>query len=293
MALAGPLSVREWLKEHESSFTPPVCNKLMYGNAPLQRHKIMFVGGPNVRKDYHIEEGEELFFQLKGDICLKIMEQGKPKDVVIKEGEMFLLPARIPHSPNRPMEGSLGLVIERERLPEEMDGLRYYVDDSNEEVLYEKWFHCDDLGSQLGPIIKGYFASEEHKTRVPSKDLPTPPVDLDTTTEVPNPFVFADWLAARAEALDAAPVQLFDGKDFHVTIYGPAGDFVPYAPLPSAEVFVWQLTGTSVVHTPTGEVSLKTDECMVLPQLLALSKRSADCRLFVCVCTKDVPLKAR
>jgi 3-hydroxyanthranilate 3,4-dioxygenase len=84
-----------WIEENKDEFRPPVCNKLMH-NSQLM---IMFVGGPNQREDYHIEEGEELFYQIKGDMCVKIIENGLHKDVVVKEGEMFLLPARIPHSP--------------------------------------------------------------------------------------------------------------------------------------------------------------------------------------------------
>ncbi|KAG7255005.1 hypothetical protein CRUP_006079 [Coryphaenoides rupestris] len=113
---------------------------------------IMFVGGPNTRKDYHIEEGEEIFYQLKGDMCLKVVENGKHKDVHIKEGEMFLLPARIPHSPQREAN-TVGLVVERRRLLTETDCLRYYVEDSTE-LLFEKWFYCENLGTQLVPVIK-------------------------------------------------------------------------------------------------------------------------------------------
>ena len=73
---AGPsliINIPEWIKTNEPSFTPPVCNKLMHGAGQL---KIMFIGGPNVRKDYHIEEGEELFYQVRGDMVLKIVEKG-------------------------------------------------------------------------------------------------------------------------------------------------------------------------------------------------------------------------
>lgn len=96
-------------------------NKLMHGEGQT---KVMVVGGPNVRKDYHIEEGEEFFFMLKGDMCVKVLEQGRHRDIPIREGEMFMLPARVPHSPQR-QANTIGLVLERERLTGELDGLRW------------------------------------------------------------------------------------------------------------------------------------------------------------------------
>ena len=120
-------------------------------------------------------------------MCLKILEGNQFKDVIIKEGEVFLLPGRIPHSPNR-FDQTVGLVIERERMMNETDGLRYsdsilnipfctlfwtlilliciryFVQDGTTTSLFERWFYCDDLGSQLGPIIKEFFASEQYKT---------------------------------------------------------------------------------------------------------------------------------
>jgi 3-hydroxyanthranilate 3,4-dioxygenase len=89
------INATQWLKDNEDKFKPPVCNKLMHNSQLI----IMFVGGPNSREDYHIEEGEELFYQVKGQMCVKIIENGQHKDVVINEGELFLLPARVPHSP--------------------------------------------------------------------------------------------------------------------------------------------------------------------------------------------------
>lgn len=97
----------------------------------------MFVGGPNVREDFHLEQGEELFWQLKGDMLLVIEEAGQQKEVPIREGEMFLLPGKIPHSPRR-SEGSIGMVIERRRVEgNEMDGLRYYCADKKT-ILYQR-----------------------------------------------------------------------------------------------------------------------------------------------------------
>ncbi|CAG2120772.1 unnamed protein product, partial [Medioppia subpectinata] len=91
------INMKTWIEENKDYFLPPICNKLMH-NSQL---KVFFVGGPNQRKDYHIEEGEELFYMIKGDMCLKVIEKGEPKDVIIKEGHVFLLGAKIPHSPQR------------------------------------------------------------------------------------------------------------------------------------------------------------------------------------------------
>merc|ERR1712223_1346666 len=112
-----------------------------------------------------LEEGEELFYMRKGAMTLPILTEGAIRTVHIKEGDVFLLPGRIPHSPNRGAD-TVGLVVERDRLQDETDGLRYFVAESTE-VLFERWFHCDDLGSQLKPIIEEFFASEQCKTGKP------------------------------------------------------------------------------------------------------------------------------
>ncbi|CAF5009544.1 unnamed protein product, partial [Rotaria sp. Silwood1] len=142
------INVDQWIKENETQFLPPVCNKLLHNN----QLTIMFVGGPNIRKDYHLEEGEELFYQIKGDMCLKVLEQNQHRDIIIKEGEIFLLPSHIPHSPNR-FENTVGFVMERKREEHELDCIRYYQGHSTDR-LYERWFHTTDLGTQLRPIIK-------------------------------------------------------------------------------------------------------------------------------------------
>jgi 3-hydroxyanthranilate 3,4-dioxygenase len=103
------------------------------------------VGGPNTRTDYHIESGEEFFYQLKGDMCLKIVDGGKFRDVLIKEGECFLLPARVPHSPQR-VADSMGLVIERKRHNDEFDTMRWYCSQCRH-IVYQQSFHCTDLGN--------------------------------------------------------------------------------------------------------------------------------------------------
>jgi len=159
--MARPVKVKTWLEENRASFLPPVCNKLLH----QKQLKVMFVGGPNVRKDYHIEEGEEVFYQLEGDMVLQVLERGKHRAVTIRQGEIFLLPAGVPHSPQR-FANTMGLVIERRRLKTELDGLRYYMGDTTD-ILFEKWFYCKDLGTQLAPIIQEFFSSEQYKTGKP------------------------------------------------------------------------------------------------------------------------------
>ncbi|KAG0716658.1 3-hydroxyanthranilate 3,4-dioxygenase [Chionoecetes opilio] len=113
-------SIPAWVEENKQFFMPPVCNKMMHGEKQL---KVFFVGGPNQRKDFHLEEGEEFFYMVKGDMNLITLTNGAFKDVTIKEGEVFQLPGKIPHSPQR-FADTVGLVIERERMKSELDCLR-------------------------------------------------------------------------------------------------------------------------------------------------------------------------
>ena len=94
------LNTEKWIKENEKYFLPPVCNKMMHND----QLKVFFVGGPNQRKDFHLEEGEELFYMRKGDMSLPILTQGGFRTVHIRQGDVFLLPGRIPHSPQREKE---------------------------------------------------------------------------------------------------------------------------------------------------------------------------------------------
>lgn len=97
---------------------------------------------------------------------LVTIQKGKRKLIKIKEGYVYLLPSRVPHSPQRPEAGSFGLVVEREREDWEMDGLRWYKNfETCDEVLYERWFPCHDLGQDLVPVVKEYKNSDEFRTR--------------------------------------------------------------------------------------------------------------------------------
>jgi 3-hydroxyanthranilate 3,4-dioxygenase len=122
---------------------------------------VMLVGGPNARTDYHVENYEEIFYQIEGDITLKIVDErcDPPvfRDIPIREGELFVLPAGVPHSPQRPAH-TVGLVVERKRSPEDIDILRWYCR-SCLSVLHEGKFHCEDIGKDLIPVIREYFGN--------------------------------------------------------------------------------------------------------------------------------------
>lgn len=150
---------KQWIDEHRHLLKPPVGNQQVFEDAEFI---IMVVGGPNTRKDYHWEEGEEFFYQLEGDINLKLIVDGKPLDMPIKEGEIFLLPAKVPHSPQRPAN-TVGLVVERKRREGELDGFQWYCENCGE-LLYDEYFPLTNIVSQLPPIMERFYASEENRT---------------------------------------------------------------------------------------------------------------------------------
>ncbi len=159
MAMPSVYNLKAWIDENRDQLKPPVGNKMVYRD---REFLVMIVGGPNRRKDFHIEDGEEFFYQIEGDIVVRIMEDGLPKDIPVREGEIFLLPPHVPHSPQRP-ENTVGMVIERTRKEGELDHLRWYCE-SCREVLHDTAFQLEDLGTQLKPIIENFYADESLRT---------------------------------------------------------------------------------------------------------------------------------
>ncbi|MCI5055191.1 MAG: 3-hydroxyanthranilate 3,4-dioxygenase [Flavobacteriales bacterium] len=159
MSIRRPFNFKKWIDEHRHLLKPPVGNKQVYEDAEFI---VMVVGGPNARKDYHFNEGEEFFYQLEGDIVVKIQENGKAVEVPIKEGEIFLLPAKVPHSPIR-SANSVGLVIERKRDKPENDGLLWFCDNCNHK-LYEEYFYLNSIENDFLPVFKKFYGSEELRT---------------------------------------------------------------------------------------------------------------------------------
>ncbi|GIW80214.1 MAG: 3-hydroxyanthranilate 3,4-dioxygenase [Gemmatales bacterium] len=157
MAFA-PINLKKWIDENRHHLKPPVGNKMIWNSG----YMVMVVGGPNQRSDFHVNPTEELFYQVEGDIILKIMEEGKVKDIPIREGDLFLLPANIPHSPQRPAN-TVGLVIEQKRPQGQNDHMRWYCPQCGE-LLHDAEFYLVNLGEQLKPIIEQMKADPAKRT---------------------------------------------------------------------------------------------------------------------------------
>tara|TARA_B100000902_G_scaffold40126_1_gene47709 strand:+ start:39096 stop:39629 length:534 start_codon:yes stop_codon:yes gene_type:complete len=160
MKIKQPFNLQQWIDDNRHLLKPPVGNKNLYIESG--DYIVMIVAGPNARKDYHYNETEELFYQLEGDIIVKTQQDGKMVSYEIKEGEMFLLPPTIPHSPVRP-ENSIGLVIERKRSDKHKDGLMWFSDTANE-LLYEEYFQLTNVEKDFFPVFKRFYSDEKLRT---------------------------------------------------------------------------------------------------------------------------------
>ena len=155
----APINFRKWIDDNRDKLKPPVGNQTIYKDKDFI---IMVVGGPNRRTDYHDDPGEEFFYQLEGDMVLKTMQEGRPVDIPIREGEILLLPKHVPHSPQR-FADTVGLVIERQRRPDETDGFLWYCERCHRQ-LYAEYLHVSDIVAQLPPIFDRFYGSVEHRT---------------------------------------------------------------------------------------------------------------------------------
>ena len=163
MPLPAPFNLPQWIEDNRHLLKPPVGNKCVFDGDFI----VMVVGGPNQRTDYHWDEGPEWFYQLEGEMTLRIQEdfdgeRGKARDIPIRAGETFLLPPRVPHSPQRGPD-SIGIVIERKRLPHEDDGLLWFCERCNHK-LYEEYFHLRDIEKDFPPVFERFYASKERRT---------------------------------------------------------------------------------------------------------------------------------
>ncbi len=159
MPVIRPFSFKKWIDDNRHLLKPPVSNKVVYEDTEFI---VMVVGGPNSRKDYHYNESEEFYYQLEGDINVGLQEDGKAVNVPIKEGEIFLLPPKMPHSPGRG-PNTIGLVMERKRRPGEKDGLLWFCEKCNNK-LFEKYFVLTNIMTQFQETFAEFYGSKELRT---------------------------------------------------------------------------------------------------------------------------------
>ena len=155
MALMPAFNLQQWIEDNRHLLKPPVGNKCLYDGDFI----VMIVGGPNARTDYHWDEGPEFFYQLEGQAVLRIQEDGVMREFPINAGEVFYLPPRIPHSPQR-AAGSVGLVVERKRVAGEQDGLMWFCENCNAK-LYEEYFQLENIETQFPTVFKRFYGSAD------------------------------------------------------------------------------------------------------------------------------------
>ncbi len=151
---------KQWIDEHRELLKPPVGNQQIWENADLM---VTVVGGPNQRSDFHDDPVEEFFYQLEGDMVLKVIEDGVACDVPIREGDIFLLPAHLRHSPQRPQAGSVGLVVEPKRPDGTKDGFEWYCFEC-EALVHRVEVSLTSIVRDLPPLFESFYSSEKKRT---------------------------------------------------------------------------------------------------------------------------------
>ncbi|AXT20689.1 3-hydroxyanthranilate 3,4-dioxygenase [Flavobacteriaceae bacterium AU392] len=162
--LVTPINFKAWIEENRHLLKPPVGNKVVWKDGD---YIVMVVGGPNSRKDYHYNETPEFFYQVEGDIVLKVIDEGEPKDIHIKEGEIFILPPKVPHSPQRGAN-TVGLVIEYPRPKGVKDKLQWYSE-KNGSLIYEEEFTLENIETDMPAIFDRYYNNIEKRNSTSEK----------------------------------------------------------------------------------------------------------------------------
>ncbi|PZS20388.1 MAG: 3-hydroxyanthranilate 3,4-dioxygenase [Pseudonocardiales bacterium] len=152
----------QWISDNQHLLKPPVANKTMTVGKDFI---VQVVGGPNSRTDFHVDPYEEWFYQVKGTIHVDLMIDGAPESVHIHEGETWLLPGDTPHSPQRPEEGSVGLVIERVREEGTLEKFQWYCPNCNA-LVHEVELQVRDIVADLPPVFTAFYADEQARTCV-------------------------------------------------------------------------------------------------------------------------------
>ena len=160
MTLAA-FNFNDWIDRHAHLLKPPVGNQLVFEEAGDLI--VQVIGGPNARTDYHDDPYEEFFYQLRGNMVLRVIENGQPRDVPMREGEILLLSAHIRHSPQRPA-GSIGLVVEKMRPAGVFDGFEWYCPRCTA-LVHRVEVNVKDIVTDLPPLFEAFYAGKRECPR--------------------------------------------------------------------------------------------------------------------------------
>jgi 3-hydroxyanthranilate 3,4-dioxygenase len=162
LAYGTPFNFQRWIDEHADLLRPPVGNQQVWQDSDFI---VTVVGGPNQRTDYHDDPLEEFFYQMKGDAHLNLWVDGKRERIDLKEGDIFLLPPHVRHSPQRPQAGSVCLVIERQRPEGLKDGFEWYceADGGCGALVYRVETQLQSIVKDLPVLFNAFYESEEKR----------------------------------------------------------------------------------------------------------------------------------
>jgi len=157
-----PFSLMQWIEDHREELRPPVANKQIWRDAEMI---VMIVGGGNHRCDFHDDPREEFFHQIKGDMNLVIWPGPgtRPYDMPIREGDIFLLPPGVRHSPQRPDPESMGLVVEYQRKPGELDGFEWACFNCAH-LVHRVEVQVQEIDRDLPPLFDAFDDDEAART---------------------------------------------------------------------------------------------------------------------------------
>ncbi len=156
-----PFNFQRWVDEHEHLLRPPVGNQQVWKNTDFI---VTVVGGPNERTDFHDDPYEEFFWQWKGEASLLMLDRGQYVDVHLREGDIFLLPPHMRHSPQRPQGDSRCLVIERTRPADVIDGFEWYCAQCAN-LVHRIDTHVASLVDDLPVAYARFYGSSEDERR--------------------------------------------------------------------------------------------------------------------------------
>lgn len=161
MSIPPVVNFENWISEHEHLLKPPVNNQQMW--TPVGDFIVQVVGGPNQRTDYHLDPYEEWFYQVRGDMHVNLMTDDGPQRIDIRQGDMWMLPRNVYHSPQRPDPDSIGIVIERIREEGTLERFNWFCPECNH-LVHTVELQVRDIVEDLPPIFETFYNSVESRT---------------------------------------------------------------------------------------------------------------------------------